>query len=52
LTAYVPAVLKSRFHVNGILVTLMLNYVPLYLALYLIQGPFSQGVSSNRSHPV
>jgi general nucleoside transport system permease protein len=46
LTGYVPAVLKSRFHANEILVTLMLNYVPLYLALYLIQGPFSQGLAA------
>ena len=46
LTAYVPAVLKARFHANEILVTLMLNYIPLYLALYVIQGPFSNGLAA------
>jgi ABC-type uncharacterized transport system permease subunit len=46
LTAFVPAVLKARFHANEILVTLMLNYVPLYLALYLVQGPFSNGLAA------
>jgi ABC-type uncharacterized transport system permease subunit len=46
LTAYVPAILKARFHANEILVTLMLNYVPIYFALYLIQGPFSHGLAA------
>jgi ABC-type uncharacterized transport system permease subunit len=46
LTAYVPAILKARFHANEILVTLMLNYVPIYLALYIIQGPFSHGLAA------
>jgi ABC-type uncharacterized transport system permease subunit len=46
LTALVPAVLKARFHANEILVTLMLNYVPIFLALYLIQGPFSHGLAA------
>jgi general nucleoside transport system permease protein len=46
LTAYVPAVLKARLHANEILVTLMLNYVPVYLALYVIQGPFSHGLAA------
>jgi simple sugar transport system permease protein len=45
-TAYVPAILKARYHANEILVTLMLNYVPIYLALYLIQGPFSHGLAA------
>ena len=46
LTAYVPAILKARLHANEILVTLMLNYVPVYLALYVIQGPFSHGLAA------
>jgi general nucleoside transport system permease protein len=45
-TAYVPAILKARLHANEILVTLMLNYVPVYLALYVIQGPFSHGLAA------
>lgn len=45
-TAYVPAVLKARLHANEILVTLMLNYVPVYLVLYVIQGPFSHGLAA------
>jgi general nucleoside transport system permease protein len=45
-TAWVPAVLKARLHANEILVTLMLNYVPIFFALYLIQGPFSHGLAA------
>lgn len=53
LTAYVPAILKARLHANEILVTLMLNYVPVYLALYVIQGPFSHGLAAKTQdiHP-
>ncbi len=46
LTALVPAALKARFNTNEILVTLMLNFVPILLALYIIQGPFSQGLAA------
>jgi general nucleoside transport system permease protein len=45
-TAWIPAVLKARLHANEILVTLMLNYVPIFLALYLIQGPLSHGLAA------
>src|SRR5262249_16735012 len=45
-TAYIPAILKARLQANEILVTLMLNYVPIYLALYLIQGPLSHGLAA------
>jgi simple sugar transport system permease protein len=45
-TAWIPAVLKARLHANEILVTLMLNYVPVFLALYLIQGPLSHGLAA------
>jgi general nucleoside transport system permease protein len=46
LVAFVPAILKTRFNVNEILVTLMLNFVPVLIALYVIAGPFSQGLSA------
>jgi simple sugar transport system permease protein len=46
LTAMVPAILKARFNTNEILVTLMLNFVPLLIALYIIQGPFSHGYAA------
>jgi simple sugar transport system permease protein len=46
LAALVPAVLKARFNTNEILVTLMLNFVPILLALYVIQGPFSHGLAA------
>jgi ABC-type uncharacterized transport system permease subunit len=46
LVAFVPAVLKAKFNTNEILVTLMLNFVPLLIALYVIAGPFSQGLAA------
>jgi general nucleoside transport system permease protein len=46
LVALVPATLKAKFNTNEILVTLMLNFVPLLIALYVIAGPFSQGLAA------
>ena len=45
LVALVPATLKACFKTNEILVTLMLNFVPVLIALYIIAGPFSQGLA-------
>ena len=45
LTAFVPAVLKATLRINEILVTLMLNFVPVLLTSYLVAGPFSTGMS-------
>jgi general nucleoside transport system permease protein len=45
VTAFVPAVLKACFNINEILVTLMLNFVPVLLVSYLVAGPFAQGMS-------
>src|SRR5262245_51684191 len=46
LVALVPAVLKAKFNTNEILVTLMLNFVPHLLALYLIAGPFAHDLAA------
>jgi general nucleoside transport system permease protein len=46
LVGLVPATLKARYNTNEILVTLMFNFVPLLLALYIIAGPFSQGLAA------
>ena len=40
LWAAVPALLRSRFNANEILVSLMLNYVALLLLDYLVRGPW------------
>jgi general nucleoside transport system permease protein len=45
MVAFVPAVLKARFNTNEILVTLMLNFIPVLIALYVIAGPYSQGLA-------
>lgn len=37
--AALPALLKTRFHCNEILTTIMLNYVGLNLLLYAVHGP-------------
>jgi general nucleoside transport system permease protein len=46
LVALVPATLKAKFNTNEILVTLMLNFVPHLLALYLIAGPFAHDLAA------
>ncbi|MGC8778588.1 MAG: ABC transporter permease [Candidatus Caldatribacteriaceae bacterium] len=40
LWALVPALLKTRFAVNEVLTSLMLNYVAFNIVLYLIGGPW------------
>ena len=40
LWASIPAFLKTRFNANEILVSLMLNYVAIYLVEWLIHGPW------------
>ena len=38
--AAIPALLRSRYHANEILVSLMLNYVAILLLDYLVRGPW------------
>jgi simple sugar transport system permease protein len=38
LSGAIPGVLKSRYNVNEIIVTVMLNYITLYLTTYLLGG--------------
>jgi simple sugar transport system permease protein len=38
LAGAIPGVLKSRYNVNEIIVTVMLNYITLYLTTYLLGG--------------
>lgn len=40
LWALIPALLRTRFNANEILVSLMLNYVALLLLSYLVHGPW------------
>ena len=40
LWASIPALLRTRFNTNEILVSLMLNYVALLLLSYLVHGPW------------
>lgn len=40
LWALIPAMLKTYFNVNEILVGLMLNYVAIFLAAHLVHGPW------------
>jgi len=42
LAGALPGVLKSRFNVNEIIVTVMLNYIILYLTTYLLGGPWQE----------
>ncbi len=49
LMALLPAIFKSRFNTNETLFTLMLNYVALYLVVYLIDGPWRDPESAGFS---
>ncbi len=42
--AILPAILKSYFHVNEMVVTMMLNYVAIIFTRYLTNGPFTANV--------
>jgi simple sugar transport system permease protein len=44
LAGLVPAVLRVRFHASEILVTLMLNFIAVLLAGFIIAGPYSHPV--------
>jgi simple sugar transport system permease protein len=44
LWAAIPAVLRIRFNANEIIVTIMMNFLALILAAYLISGPWASGV--------
>ncbi|MFQ6117072.1 MAG: ABC transporter permease [Candidatus Bipolaricaulia bacterium] len=38
--ALIPAVLKAKMGINDVITTLMMNYIAMYLVLYLIHGPW------------
>lgn len=38
--ALIPAVLRARLGINDVITTLMMNYIAMYLVLYLIHGPW------------
>ena len=46
LWGLVPAFLRARWDVNEVLVTLMLNYVAIYLVQYLVSGPWKDPSAS------
>jgi simple sugar transport system permease protein len=37
---FIPTYLRSRFNIPEVITTLMLNYVALYIVLYLVHGPW------------
>ncbi len=41
----IPAVLRSKFGVNEVITTLMMNYVAFWLIAYLVSGPFKSPLS-------
>ncbi len=40
LWGFIPTVLRSRFRIPEVITTLMLNYIALYIVLYLVHGPW------------
>lgn len=41
--AYIPGLLKARFRVHEVIVTIMMNYVALYVTNYIIQNVITKG---------
>lgn len=52
LFALVPAILKVKFRVNELVVTLMLNYAAIEIIRYLAEGPFRDFASGYVSTPM
>jgi len=42
LWAFIPGILKARYRVNEIIVTVMLNYVIAYICTFLLNGPWQE----------
>ena len=42
LWAFIPGILKARYQVNEIIVTVMLNYVIAYICTFLLNGPWQE----------
>lgn len=38
----IPGILKSRYNVNEVIVTVMLNYVIIYVCTFLVSGPWQE----------
>ena len=49
LWAMIPAFLKGYWNVSEVCVTILMNYVALYITSYLISGPMSAGVANAQS---
>lgn len=50
--AYIPGVLKAYYNVSEICVTILMNYVAVFITSYLVTGPMSAGVANAQSDPV
>lgn len=50
--AIIPAVLKAYYKVSEVCVTILMNYVALFITSYLVTGPMSAGVANAQSEPV
>ncbi len=46
LLAMFSAVLKTKFQINEIIVTILLNYIMIYLVSYLLFGPFMDPITA------
>lgn len=52
LWALIPAILKIKYKVSEVCVTILMNSVALYITSYLVNGPMSAGVANAQSLPV
>lgn len=52
LWALIPAILRVKYKVSEVCVTILMNSVALYITSYLVNGPMSAGVANAQSLPV
>jgi len=48
--SFIPAILKALYSVSEVCVTILMNYVALFITSYLVAGPMSAGVANAQTH--
>ena len=52
LWAYIPGILKVKYNISEICVTILMNSVAVYIGSYLVSGPLSSGNANPQTDPV
>ena len=52
LWAFIPGFLKAFYNVNEVCVTILMNYVAIYITSYLVSGPLSGKTGISQTKPI